>query len=97
MKQQRLSITYHDYRYQPPRVRSKSYTSHTEYLRDMAQLVRLGEHVSEETTTVLHIYPQDKLSLFEQSHDPPAPEHVRYPAVQPAPRTPAPVRLPYAD
>ena len=99
MKQQRLTITYHDYRYQPPRVRTKTYTNHGEYLHDMAQLVKLGEHVSEETTTVLHIYPQDQLSLFEASHDPPAPAQVRYPSVQPGerPSTRAPVRLPYAD
>lgn len=97
MKQQRLTITYHDHRFNPPKVASKAYTNHSEYLRDMAQLVKLGEHVSEETTTTLHIYPENKLSLFEQSHDPPEPERVRYPDVQPAERPPAPVRLPYID
>lgn len=63
MTRSRLSITVVDHR--PGKdgsvrstPRTRHYTDHTEFLRDMGRLARVDGLTSEETQTTVHIYPR---------------------------------------
>ena len=68
MKHQHLTIRIVDRRRKPPETREKTFTNHKAYLAAMGRLMNLEDgHVSEETTSVVTIYPETQGSLFE--HD----------------------------
>jgi hypothetical protein len=69
LKQQELTIRVVDLRYpedSPRRKRSKRYTRHEDYLRDIGQITRANAHVHERTETVVTLLPIDaNPSLFD--------------------------------
>lgn len=69
MKHRLYTLKYVDHRKSKVDMKEKQYSQPTKYEKDLEALRQIpGVHVSQETVTVVRIYPESQGSLFEEEH-----------------------------